>query len=96
MGSKPVDDVERAVVNEYKPAQDLSDFEDYEAQYEWYLQELVYYYTEHSSWYEFGFVCSKNFLPKTLFNVYHNNLYCMSWFYNGVFPFDCWEEDYDN
>jgi len=38
----------------------------------------------------------KDFMPETVEDVYSNNLYCMSWFYNGVFPFDIWEEDYDN
>jgi hypothetical protein len=23
-------------------------------------------------------------------------LYCMSWFYDGCYPFDIWEENYNN
>jgi len=37
-----------------------------------------------------------DFWPKTTLDVYSSNLYCLSWFYDGAFPYDTWEEEYDN
>jgi len=47
-------------------------------------------------WFELGFVKTMDFMPKTVMDVYCSNLYALSWFYNGDFPFDEWEEAFDN
>jgi len=34
-------------------------------------------------------------MPKGLVDEYNNNLYCLSWFYNGVILFVNWKEEYE-
>lgn len=36
-----------------------------------------------------------DFMPETVDDIYSNHLYCISWFYGGIFPFDSWEVSYD-
>jgi len=60
-----------------------------------YLCNMVQHYTEHMLWHKLGFVPENDFIPKTLDDVYAENLYCLSWFYSGVYPFDSWEADFD-
>jgi len=67
-----------------------------ELQYEQYLEALVFQCAEHMSWYEMGFVRTKDFTPETVEDVYNNNVYCMSWFYSGALPFDTFELQYEN
>ena len=62
-------------------------------QHERYLEELVFHYPD---WYELRFFQTMDFMPPTIQDVYDNNRYCMSWFYNGIFSSDDWEEEYDN
>jgi len=68
----------------------------YEIQYEQYLEDLVFHYIEHMSWYDMGFVRTKDFMPENVDEVYNSNLYCMSWFYNGALLFDTFELQYEN
>jgi len=35
-------------------------------------------------------------MPETILDVYCSNLYALSSFYDGDFPFDAWEEAFDN
>jgi hypothetical protein len=37
----------------------------------------------------------EDFLPDTLDDVYFRHLYAMSWFYDGVYPFDSFELEKD-
>lgn len=65
-------------------------------QYEQYLEDLLFHYVEHMSWFDMGFVLTKDFMPETVDDLYHNNTYCMSWFYNGALLFDTFEIEYEN
>lgn len=71
-------------------------FEQYELEEATYLEDLVFRYSEHMLYYEFGLMESKNFETNSIDDVYNQNMYCMSWFYNGCYPFDQWEANYEN
>jgi len=71
-------------------------FKEYKLQHKHYLEELVFHHVEPMSWFELGFVQTLDFWLEITLDVYSNNLYCLSWFYNGAFPYDTWEEKYDN
>jgi hypothetical protein len=45
---------------------------------------------------ESGLLNEHDFLPETMEDVYNTNLYSMSWFYEGCYPFDTWEDNYDH
>jgi hypothetical protein len=38
---------------------------------------------------------NQNFMPQTIDDVYINNLYALSWFYDGCYPFDSYEDEND-
>jgi len=57
---------------------------------------MVDHYTKHILWYELGFLSKNDFIPETVDEVYSNHLYCMSWFYEGIYPFHSWEVEYDD
>lgn len=70
--------------------------ERFDLEYDQYLEDLVFQSAEHMLWYDMGFVGSKDFTHETVDDVYNNNLYCMSWFYNGALLFDTFEIEYEN
>lgn len=70
--------------------------EEYELELHNYLEQLVLQYTEHIQWYEQGFFLTKNFRKEIVDDVYYNNLYYMSWFYDGLMQFDEWEQQFDS
>lgn len=70
-------------------------FDEYERQYEAYLEDLLFRYVEHFTWWELGFVPLSDFRAQGFVDEYHENLYCMSWFYDGLFPFENWECAYE-
>jgi len=47
------------------------------------------------AWWVLGFVPLNNFMLEGLVDEYINNLYCLSWCYNGVILFENWEEEYE-
>jgi hypothetical protein len=71
-------------------------FEEYEQQLRTYLQRLALLHSQHMYFFERGLLNTQNFLPETMEDVYNNNLYAMSWFYEGCYPFDTWEDNYDH
>jgi len=73
-----------------------SSFEDDDFENVQYLRDMVCHYTEHMLLYGLGFMPAHDFLPETLNDVYSGQLYCMSWFYIGIYPFDSWELEYDD
>jgi len=70
--------------------------EQVDVQYALYLRDLVFHYIEHMLWYEEGSVGTEDFMPEMLDDVYNEHLYCMSWFYGGVLPFDSFKIEYEN
>jgi len=88
--------MEISTVQESIDSSRLGPAEELDMLYEQYLEDLVFLCAEHMSWYEMGFVQTKDFTPETVDDVYNNNLYCMNWFYNGAFPFDTYELQYEN
>lgn len=73
-----------------------SPFEDYDVQHVPYLQRLVLLHSEHMYLYERGLMNNQDFLPETVDDVYHKNMFSMSWFYEDCYPFDTCEDDYDH
>jgi hypothetical protein len=71
-------------------------FEEYEQQLSTYLQRLVLLHRQHMYFFESWLHHTQNFLPETMEDVYNKNLYSMSWFYEGCYPFDTWEDNYDH
>lgn len=77
---------------------DLSDvnvFEQYEMELNKYLEHLVDLYLDRLILYNRGVVGTLDFMPESMHDVYHGNLYCMSWFYDDVYPFEGLEDDID-
>jgi hypothetical protein len=71
-------------------------FEEYDVEHAEYLQRLAVLHMEHMYLYDHGFFDTEDFMPESADDVYNNNVYSMSWFYHGCFPFDSWEENYEN
>lgn len=71
-------------------------FEDYDMEHGMYLQRLAFLHSDHMYLYDHGCFANEDFLPETVEDVYNKNLYTMSWFYDGCYPFDSWEANYDN
>ena len=71
-------------------------FEEYDVQHAAYLQRLALLHSEHMYFYERGFLNTEDFMPETVDDVYNKNMYSMSWFYDGCYPFDTWEDNYDH
>lgn len=70
-------------------------FDQYESDLNNYLKHLVDLYMDRLVLYNRGVVGSLDFMPDSLHDVYHSNLYCMSWFYDDVYPFESLEDDID-
>jgi len=70
-------------------------FAQYEMELNKYFKHLVDLYMDWLILYNLGIVGSLDFLPESVDDVYHNNLYCMSWFYEDVYPFEMLEDDID-
>ena len=70
-------------------------FEEYDVQYATYLEKLAFLHSEHMYFYERGLLNNTDFMPETVDDVYNKNMYSLSWFYDGGYPFDTWEENYD-
>lgn len=64
-------------------------FEAYDLGHAQYLEMLAVLHAEQPYNFERGL------LPETVDDDYYNNMYCISWFYEGHYPFDTWEENYD-
>ena len=71
-------------------------FEDYDDGEEQYMGDLAVGHKDHMKYYDGGFLTSTNFRVETVEDVYFNNLYAMSWFYDGIYPFDTYEEQMDS
>ena len=71
-------------------------FEEYEQELSTYLQRLALLHRQHMYYVESGLLNEHNFFPETMEDVYNMNLYSMSWFYEGCYPFDTWEDNYDH
>jgi len=71
-------------------------FEDYDQEHAEYLEHIVLQYTEHMYYFERGIIGGIDFLSNNVDDEYNQNMYCMSWFYGGCYPYDQWEENYDN
>lgn len=67
-------------------------FEQYELELNEYLEHLVDSYMDRLVLYNRGIVGSLHFMPD---DVYHSNLYCMSWFYEDGYPFEELEDELD-
>jgi hypothetical protein len=71
-------------------------FEQYDLEFAEYFKGLDLLHLNHMYLYDHGIVATEDFMPETVGEVYNKNLYCMSWFYDGCYPFDSWEENYEN
>lgn len=69
---------------------------EYEHALDKYLERLVNLHFEWLEWYADGFVQTMDFIPETVDEVYHSNMYCLSWFYEGAYPFENFDEEYEN
>jgi len=65
-------------------------FDQYELELNEYLEHLVDLYMDRLVLYNRGIVGSLDFMPD---DVYHSNLYCMSWFYEDGYPFEELEDE---
>lgn len=70
-------------------------FEQYDVEIDAYFQRLALLHVEHMYLYECGLVRTEDFIPETVEDVYNKNMYNLSWFYEGYYPFDQWEENYE-
>lgn len=53
-------------------------------------------HSEHMYFFKHGLLNMLDFLLDTMEDVYNKNLYSMSWFYEGCYPFDTWEDNYNH
>jgi hypothetical protein len=70
-------------------------FEEYNVGKEQYRGHLALLHKEHMEYYSLGLMCNQNFMPETVDDVYINNLYALSWFSDGCYPFDSYEDEKD-
>jgi hypothetical protein len=70
--------------------------EDYETAWEQYIGDLSLRHKEHMQYFLLGLLSRENFMRETVDDVYMSNIYAMSWFYNGAYPFDSYEADKDS
>lgn len=75
---------------------DLYPWEGYDAAYDHYLKSLIHIHNDHMYYYNWGCFLTKDFQPKTINDVYNNNLYSISWFYHGCYKFDTFEVAYES
>jgi hypothetical protein len=68
-------------------------FEDYDHDEEQYLGELTLRHLEHMEYFILGFYSNQKFVQEAVHDIYISNVYAMSWFYNGAYPFDSYEAD---
>ena len=71
-------------------------FEQYDLEFVVYFEGLALLYLNHMYLYDRGIVTTEDFMPETVGEVYNKHLYYMSWFYVSCYPFDSWEENYEN
>lgn len=91
---EPFSDVES--VGESSSANEPYPFEQYDLQCADYFEGLAILHMNHMYLYDCGIVTTEDFMPDTVEELYNKNLYCMSWFYDSCYPFDSWEDKYDN
>ena len=60
------------------------------------MGDLALQHKDHMEYYDGGFLTSTNFIVETVEDVYLNNLYAMSWFYDGIYPFNSYKEEMDS
>lgn len=70
--------------------------EEFESSEEYYLKQLAEQHEEHERLLDAGFIGGSQFWPETADDKYNKNMYTMSCFYHGEYPFDSWEEEYDH
>lgn len=68
----------------------------YEAAETAYFENLVELYMEYMYYVELRLIGDKDFVSSSCSDVYDQNMYCMSWFYDGGYPFDQWELNYED
>ena len=83
-------------VGESSYAYDPYPFELYDLEFAEYFEGLALLHLNHMYLYDRGIVTTEDFMPETVGEVYNKHLYCMSWFYDSCYPFDSWEENYEN
>jgi hypothetical protein len=66
-----------------------------EAEYDRYLEHLAFLHLDYMFYYNQGFVSTKAFWPQTADDVYNENLFAISWFYEGCCEFNMWEASYE-
>jgi hypothetical protein len=71
-------------------------FKDYDDGEEKYTGDLALRHKEYMEYYKLGLLTTQNFKPETVDDVYVSNLYAISWFYGGVYPFDSYEAAKDS
>lgn len=76
-------------------AADIYPFEEYEKELDSHLQSMAFMEKEHMYYYDLGFFGNKSFWPDDVDDLYANNIYCMSWFYDGVYEFETLDDAHD-
>jgi hypothetical protein len=66
-------------------------FEDFDCLEEQYIGQLALLHKEHMEYFSLGYIINKNFIFETVQDVYSNNFYALSWFYEGIYPFNSYE-----
>jgi hypothetical protein len=64
-------------------------FEASDVRFDEYLKTLALLHAEETEYFE------PRMLPDTVDDAYYRNMYTISWFYDGHYPFDTWEDNYD-
>lgn len=70
-------------------------FEEYDVQHAKYLQCLVLKHLEQMYLLERGLLKTDACILETEGDFYYKNMYTISWFYEGCYPFENWEENYE-
>jgi hypothetical protein len=71
-------------------------YEEYEESWKQYMGELALCHKEHMQYYLLGLLSTQNLMPETTEDVCISNIYALSWFYNGPYPFDSYEAERDS
>jgi len=91
-----VDMSEIIAIQSYADPSDGDAFEQYETKLNEYLHHLVDLHMDRQILYNMGVVGSFDFVPESMHDVYHSNLYYMLWFYEDEYPFERWDNEYDS
>jgi hypothetical protein len=70
-------------------------FEEYDCVEEQYSRHLALQHKDHMEYYSLGFLTNGSFMLEIVDDVYTNNLYALSWFYDGFYLFDSYKLEKD-